>query len=79
MTTTTPVFRLLPPQKIADSKQLAPVQYTIADTARLLAMSRAQIYRLIAKGELDSVGTGRLRRIPYDTILAYLNRHRNES
>jgi excisionase family DNA binding protein len=78
MTTVPPVFHLLPPQKIADSKQLAPLQYTIDDTARLLALSRRMIYKLIATGELESVGTGRLRRIPYDSILAYLHRHRNE-
>jgi excisionase family DNA binding protein len=78
MTTAPPIFRLLPPQKIADSKQLAPLQYTVEDTARLLSLSKRKVYQLIATGELESVGTGRLRRIPYDTILAYLHRHRNE-
>lgn len=79
MTTAQPIFRLLPPQKVADSKQLAPLLYRIEDAARLLAVSRRTVERLIACGELESVGTGRLRRIPYDTIVRYIDRHRNES
>ena len=58
MTTGQPVFHL-PPHKIADSEQLAPLQYTIADTARLLSVSKNVVSRLIASGELESVGTGR--------------------
>jgi excisionase family DNA binding protein len=78
-TAAAPIFRLLPPQKVAGGEQIAPLQYTIADTARLLSHSRRTVERLIERGELESVGTGRLRRVPYDTILAYLHRHRNES
>jgi excisionase family DNA binding protein len=75
----TPALHLLPPQRVADSEQIAPLQYTIADTARLLSVSRRTIERLIASGELATVGRGRLLRIPYDSIVAYLNRHRNEA
>lgn len=78
MTTRTPTLRLLPPQRVADSDQMAPLQYKIDDAARLLAVSRATILRLIARGELASVGQGKLRRVPYDSIVAYQNRHRNE-
>jgi excisionase family DNA binding protein len=77
MTNTTPILRLLPPQRVADSEQIAPLQYTIADTARLLSVSTRTVKRLIAAGELATVGQGRLKRIPYDSIVAYLNRHRN--
>jgi len=73
-----PIFRLLPPQKVAGSEQIAPLQYRLADTARLLAMSQRTVYRLIEKGELATVGTGKLKRVPYDSIVAYLNRNRNE-
>jgi excisionase family DNA binding protein len=72
-----PLFAL-PPQRVIDSDQIAPLQYTIADTARLLSVSRRTVLRLIARGELATVGQGRLLRIPYDSIVAYLNRHRNE-
>lgn len=78
MSTATPIIRLLPPQRVADSDQIAPLQYTIADTARLLSVSRRTVERLIEKGELATVGTGKLKRIPYDSIVSYLNRHRND-
>jgi excisionase family DNA binding protein len=78
MKTLTPILRLVSPQKVADSDQVAPIQYSILDTARLLAVSRRTIERLIERGELATVGTGRLKRIPYDSIVAYQNRHRND-
>jgi excisionase family DNA binding protein len=71
------IFRLLPPQRVANSDQVAPLQYTIADTARLLSVSRRTVERLIERGELATVGQGKLKRVPYDSIIAYLNRHRN--
>lgn len=78
MTTRTPILRMLSLQRVADSDQVAPLQYKIEDAARLLAVSRATILRLIARGELASVGQGKLKRVPYDSIVAYQNRHRNE-
>jgi excisionase family DNA binding protein len=75
---TTPILRLLPPQRVADSEQVAPIQYKIEDTARLLSVSRRTVERLIERGELATVGSGRLKRIPYDSIAAYQNRHRND-
>lgn len=74
----TPILRLLPPQKVANSDQVAPLQYSITDTARLLDFSRRTVERLIACGELASIGRGKLRRVPYDSIVTYQNRHRND-
>ena len=78
MTTANPILRLLPPQKVAGSDQIAPLQYRIVDAARLLGFSRRTIERLIARGELATVGQGKLKRVPYDSIVAYQNRHRND-
>jgi excisionase family DNA binding protein len=76
---TNPVrFHLLPPQKVSGSEQIAPLQYTIKDTARLLSLSRRTVERLIARGELATIGQGKLKRLPYDSIVAYLGRHRND-
>jgi excisionase family DNA binding protein len=72
------LLRLLPPQRVAGSDQIAPLQYTIPDTARLLAMSRRTVERLIARGELATVGRGKLKRVPFDSIVGYQNRHRDE-
>jgi excisionase family DNA binding protein len=74
----TPILRLIPPQRVADSDQVAPIQYSIMDTARLLSVSRRTVERLITQGELATVGTGRLKRVPYDSIVAYQQRHRND-
>lgn len=75
---TTPILRLLPPQKVAGSDQVAPIQYSITDTARLLGFSRRTVERLIERGELATVGAGRLKRVPYDSIVTYQTRHRND-
>jgi excisionase family DNA binding protein len=79
MTTThTPILRLVAPERVADSDKVAPIQYKIQDTARLLSVSRRTVERLIACGELSTFGTGKLKRVPYDSILAYQNRYRND-
>jgi excisionase family DNA binding protein len=79
MTThTAPILRLVTPQRVAGSDQVAPLQFKIEDTARLLSVSRRTVERLIEQGELATVGTGRLKRIPFDSIAAYQVRHRSD-
>jgi excisionase family DNA binding protein len=73
-----PILRLVTPQRVAGSDQVAPLQYSITDTARLLGFSRRTVERLIACGELASVGRGKLRRVPFDSIAAYQTRHRSD-
>ena len=63
---------------VAGRDQIVPLQYSINDTARLLGFSRRTVERLIAAGELATVERGKLRRVPYDSIVAYQNRHRND-
>jgi excisionase family DNA binding protein len=77
--TTKPVLRLLPPQRVADAEQIAPLCYSMKDTARLLSCSKRTVERLCYRGELESIGTGKLRRVLYESIVAYLNRNRNEA
>jgi hypothetical protein len=74
----TPVLRLVTPQRVAGSDQVAPLQYSNTDTARLLGFSRRTDERLIGNRELASVGRGKLRRVPFDSIAAYQTRHRND-
>lgn len=40
-----------------------PLQVTIAEAARLLSFSKRTIHTLLQRGEIKSVGQGRLRRI----------------
>lgn len=52
--------------------------YKIETTATLFDCSVRTIYRLIDAGELETVGQGKLTRIPDDSITAYIKRHRNQ-
>lgn len=55
-----------------------PVLYTVADAARLLALSTSKVHKLVATGELGSVRIGAARRIPASAIDAYLSRLTSE-
>ena len=46
------------------------------EAAELLTISRSQMFELIARGEIESVKIGRLRRIPHDALAAYVERLR---
>ncbi len=48
--------------------------WTPAQTARILGISRSQIYNLLKRGELDSVRIGRSRRIAKRQLDEYVER-----
>lgn len=54
-----------------------PLQVTIAEAARLLSFDQSTIRRLLQRGELISVGSGRLRRVDMESLYTYKQRHRN--
>lgn len=58
-----------------DFVRLEPFQVTLKEAARLLAYDLRTIHRLIRRGELPSVGEGRLRRIPVQALRDYQQRH----
>jgi excisionase family DNA binding protein len=68
-----PILRLIRPERVAGSDQVAPLMYGFEDTARLLSCSVSTIERLVKRGKLVQHGTGKLRRITYESIVAYLN------
>jgi excisionase family DNA binding protein len=51
-----------------------PLLLTVPQTAALLAMSEAQVYRLLSDGDLPSLKIGRLRRVRRDWLLHWLDR-----
>lgn len=55
---------------------IEPLQVSVATAALLLDYSKRTVRRLIAKGDLETVGQGRLLRILMASILAYQRRHR---
>ncbi|MEU3543495.1 helix-turn-helix domain-containing protein [Streptomyces paromomycinus] len=52
------------------------VLLTVEEAARRLSIGRTTCYGLIRSGELESVGIGRLRRVPADALAEYLARRR---
>ncbi|MBL7487615.1 helix-turn-helix domain-containing protein [Frankia sp. AgB1.9] len=50
--------------------------HTTAEAAEQLGISRSRVYELLASGELESICIGRLRRIPHDSLIAYVGRLR---
>lgn len=58
-----------------DVVRLEPLQVSLKEAARLLAYDLRTIQRLISRGELSSVGEGRLRRIPVKELRDYQHRH----
>lgn len=47
---------------------------TVSDACRELAISRAHLYRLIERGEIEAAHIGRLIRIPRRSLEAYVER-----
>lgn len=58
-----------------ERERLEPLQVTISEAARLLAYDTRTIRRLIIRRELSSVGEGRMRRIPMQSLRDYQQRH----
>ncbi len=56
---------------LAERLQVRP-----AEAAALLSISERQLYRLTQRGEIPSIGAGRLRRYAVDDLRAYQQRNR---
>ncbi len=59
--------------------QAPRVLYSVEQAAMLLSISRAQLYRLLDKGELESVQIGRSRRISQRQIERFVTQLELES
>jgi excisionase family DNA binding protein len=59
------------PRNAPEPRQLGKVE----DAQRILALSRAAVYKLMDNGELEWVKIGRSRRIPLDAIQALIERN----
>lgn len=62
----------------ADHVETPRLMLTIPEAARRLSIGRSFIYRLIVAGELETVQLGRLRRVPFDCLVEYVERLRRE-
>jgi excisionase family DNA binding protein len=50
-----------------------PFMFNPRDAAKILSISRSQIYVLLKSGELESVQIGRSRRISQDQMIRFIN------
>ena len=67
--------RALPDAASASQPQFAPpgpVLLTVADAARILAISRSKTYELVTARELEVVHIGRLIRVPVSSIHRFI-------
>lgn len=68
-----------PPPRVTGGDTIGPFLYRLDDAARLLSCSKRTVERLIAQDELEAVGSGKLRRVLYESIVAYIQRHRGSN
>jgi excisionase family DNA binding protein len=54
-------------------RQLIPLLYTPAEVAKLLSVSRSQVYILMNEGKLKSVHIGRSRRISLKELNTFID------
>ena len=47
--------------------------YRVEEAAAVLALSRHRLYELIRSGELSTVKIGNLRRVPVQSMVAYVD------
>lgn len=64
--------------KLRSGAEMAPLQVSKRDAARLLDLSVRTIERLVERGELAQIGTGRLSRFAIDDLRAWQQRNRNQ-
>jgi excisionase family DNA binding protein len=47
---------------------------TVAEAAQALRLSRAQVYNLVSRGELQTIRIGSSRRVPVSALQAYIEK-----
>lgn len=62
------------------TRLLGPSRYLLspAEAAHVLNVGRSTVFVLMSTGELECVHVGRLRRIPLDSIQAFIQRLRDQ-
>jgi len=59
-------------KNIREKYRTVKLLYTVEEAARLLSVSVATLYRLMAKGDVRYIKIGRARRIKRDDLVAYV-------
>jgi len=61
-----------PPMPFHDASLPLPYAATIANVTRQTGLSRSEIYRLLARGKLKAVKSGRSTLVLMDSVVAHL-------
>jgi excisionase family DNA binding protein len=63
------------PGRTAAAQHLAqlPLVLTVEEAAERLGVGRTVMYALVSSGAVESVRIGRLRRVPADALVSFLN------
>jgi len=56
--------------------QAPRVMLTVAEAAKCLSVGRSTFYQLILSGDIETVNIGRLRRVPVDCLIEFVERCR---
>ena len=65
-------WKVAPPSSNKRRNMTTQLLYTVDQAARVLAMSRSSIYRLIANKEIVTIGIGRSRRISHQALEGFV-------
>lgn len=68
-----PVLRLV---QTKSGAELEPFQVTIREAAKLLSISYRQMLRMLERGDIPSIGKGRLRRVAIADLRAWQSAQR---
>ena len=60
------------------SSARSPLVLTVEEAAERLSIGRTVMYALVSSGAVESVRIGRLRRIPSDALVGYLDDLRSQ-
>jgi excisionase family DNA binding protein len=62
------------PMTLAPAPAAPALLLTITETAQALRLSRAQVYNLVNRGELQTIKIGSSRRVPLSALEEYIQR-----
>jgi excisionase family DNA binding protein len=57
----------------------AKILLTVAEVADALSLGRSKVYELMAAGQIEAIKIGRSRRVPADSLAAFIERARSTS
>jgi excisionase family DNA binding protein len=62
-----------------DSAKIIPFAVKLQEAADSLGYCKRTIERLVRRGKLETIGSGKMRRVLYASILAYIERERKKA